>query len=98
MFSNGTKHSFALVGSNSGYIVKYGGFSAPSSSSTSLYSSPRLSHTQLTLGALKLNEHHNGLQRKVVAIGAESKSTASPSSVQLRCDLLHDWSVHQMTV
>lgn len=73
-------------------------FQPPSSSSTSLYSSPRLSHTQLTLGALKLNEHRNGLQRKVVAIGAESKSTASPSCVQLRCDLLHDWSLHQMTV
>lgn len=29
MFSNGAKHSFALVGSYSGYIVKYGGFSAP---------------------------------------------------------------------
>lgn len=55
-------------------------------------------HTQLTLGALKLNEHHNGLQRKVVAIGAESKSTAFPSSVERRCDLLHDRLVHRMTV
>lgn len=47
---------------------------------------------------IKINEHHNGLQRKVVAIGAESKSTALPSSVEQRCDLLHDWLVHQMTV